>query len=163
MMRIWHYALLPYLSNLQFRGQLRELTAIMRSWRDNGTTNHILINKVMEYDKKHLTSYFLRYRAEYIKRYVKDIDKGIFYEFLLFADYKNGEDYIYSAAKNEIVSVKLVKDIFPEWHNKEYLRVCLSNLYEKHFFGIGKSRITDEEWARLCEGYKEITGEEYEI
>ena len=29
--------------------------------------------------------------------------------------------------------------------------------------GIGKSRITDEEWQRLCDGYKKITGEEYSI
>jgi hypothetical protein len=26
-----------------------------------------------------------------------------------------------------------------------------------------KSRITDEEWQRLCDGYKAITGEEYRI
>ena len=49
------------------------------------------------------------------------------------------------------------------WHSKEYLRVCMANLYEKHYFGIGKSRITDEEWKRLCEGYKVITGEEYKL
>ena len=53
--------------------------------------------------------------------------------------------------------------IFEGWHNKEYLRVCMANLYEKHIFGIGKSRITDEKWARLCEGYEQITGEKYVI
>jgi hypothetical protein len=39
----------------------------------------------------------------------------------------------------------------------------MANLWEKHFMGVGKSRITDEEWQRLCDGYKNITGEEYEI
>ena len=39
----------------------------------------------------------------------------------------------------------------------------MANLYEKHFFGVGKSRISDEEWEKLCEGYKQITGEEYQI
>ena len=53
--------------------------------------------------------------------------------------------------------------IFKHWHNKEYLRVCMANLYEKHIFGIGKSRITGEEWNRLTDGYKAITGEEYQI
>lgn len=53
--------------------------------------------------------------------------------------------------------------VFEGWHNKEYLRVCMANLYEKHRFGIGKSRITDEEWKRLCDGYRDITGEEYKI
>ena len=31
-MRIWHYKLLPYLPDKQFKGQLRELVAIMRAW-----------------------------------------------------------------------------------------------------------------------------------
>lgn len=54
-----------------------------------------------------------------------------------------------------------VENVFCDWHNKEYLRVCLSNLYEKHHFGIGVSRITDEEWETLSRGYKEITNEEW--
>lgn len=162
-MRLWHYKLLPYLSDLQFKGQLRELTAIMRSWRDNGSTNHILINKVMEYDKKHLTSYLLLYREEYIKRYHKDINRGVLYEFLDFANYKKDKDFTWSPTTNKIVSVRILKNVFPDWHNKEYLRVCMANLYEKHYFGVGKSRITDEEWQRLLEGYKNITGEDYAI
>lgn len=52
---------------------------------------------------------------------------------------------------------------FKDWHNKEYLRICMSNLFEKHKYGVGKSRITDEEWQRLVDGYKQITGEEYLI
>jgi hypothetical protein len=135
----------------------------MRSWRDNGTTNHILINKVMDYDKKHLTSYLLLYREEYKKRYHKDIDRGILYEFFDFASYKINQDFTWSPTTNKIVSVRILKNIFPDWHNKEYLRVCLSNLYEKHFFGVGKSRITDEEWQTLLDGYKNITGEDYVI
>lgn len=162
-MRLWNYELLPYLPDAQFKGQLREVVAVMRAWRDTGKTNHLLINKVMKYDKKHLTSYFLRYCGEYRKRYHKEIDRGIVWEFLEFASYKKDEDYKFSISTNEIVSVRLVKDIFPDWHNKEYLRVCMANLYEKHFFGVGKSRITDEEWETLCRGYKEITGEEYQI
>lgn len=53
-MRLWHYRLLPYLPDAQFRGQLRELVAIMRDWRDKGKTNHVLINAVMEYPKNTL-------------------------------------------------------------------------------------------------------------
>lgn len=162
-MRIFHYAMLPYLPDLQFRGQLRELVAIMRVWRDTGKTNHLLINRVIEYDKKHLTSYFLRYREEYRKRYHKEIDRGVVWEFLEFANYKKDEDYKFSISTNEIVSVRLVKDIFPDWHNKEYLRVCVCNLYEKYHFGVGKSKITQTEWDRILQGYKEITGEEYKL
>ena len=58
---------------------------------------------------------------------------------------------------------KRSEGVFTGWHNKEYLRVCMTNLYEKHVFGVGKSRITDEEWKRLADGYRQITGKEYVI
>ncbi len=163
-MRLWHYRLLPYLPDAQFKGQLRELVAIMRDWRDKGKTNHLLINRVMEYDKVHLTSYFLRYNEEYRKRYGKNIDRNICWEFLNFADYEVGKDYKLSLSDGaDIVSIRLVRNIFPDWYNKEYIRVCMANLYEKHRFGVGKSRIADEEWQRLLDGYKAITGEDYVI
>ena len=143
-MRLWHYKLLPYLPDLQFKGQLRELVAIMHDWRDKGKTNHLLVNKVMEYSKRELTAYFLEYELEYRRRYGKMLDKYN-QEFIGFYD----DNY-------ELTD-------YDGWHNKEYLRVCMANLYEKHFFGVGKSRITDEEWETLCKGYKKITGEEYVI
>ena len=136
-MRLWHYQLLPYLPDAQFRGQYRELMAIFRDWKYKGKTNHLLINKVMEYPQNDFVRYFLEYEVEYHKRYGKSLTK------LCVIQRSNG--------------------FFDGWHNKEYLRVCMANLYEKHFFGVGKSRITDEEWQRLLDGYKTITGEEYVI
>ena len=140
-MRIWHYKLLPYLPENQFKGQLRDLVLIMRQWRNKGTTNHLLINRIMEYPKADLYGYFLEYAVEYEKRY--GVRTKQTKEFVEFGEH----DFV----------------LFPfiGWHNTEYLRVCMANLYEKHVFGIGKSRITDEEWQRLCDGYKAITGEEY--
>lgn len=148
-MRLWHYALLPYLPDAQFKGQLRELVAIMHDWRDKDKTNHLLINRVMDYSKHDLETYFNLYEQEYHRRYNKWLpEKG-----LEFADFGDTE--------NRVV-LDWLRPVFVGWHNKEYLRVCMANLYEKHL-GVGKSRITDEEWARLCRGYKEITGERYEI
>lgn len=147
-MRIWHYALLPYLPELQFKGQLRELVAIMRDWRDKGETNHLLINRVMEYSKTELTNYFLKYSFLYTQRYGKPISK------------KYGEEW--SEFCNEVVGL-LDTPIFEGWHNKEYLRICMSNLFEKHKYGVGKSRISDAEWETLLRGYKELTGEDYKI
>lgn len=118
----------------------------MHQWRDKSTTNHLLINKVMEYEKAELVRYFLDYEAEYHKRYGKRLDK-YWYEFKQFVE----------------LEPEKKKSFSDGWHNKEYLRVCMANLYEKHFFGVGKSRISDAEWERLCEGYKQITGEEYHI
>lgn len=142
-MRLWHYKLLPYLPDAQFKGQLRELVAIMHDWRDKGKTNHLLINRVMEYPKADLYGYFLEYAVEYENRYAalpKQTDE--------FREWGNHQ---------------FTQNTFNGWHNTQYLRVCMANLYEKHHFGIGKSRITDEEWQRLCEGYKAITSEEYKI
>ena len=145
-MRLWHFELLPYLPDAQFKGQLRELVAIMHDWRDKGKTNHLLINRVMEYPKSELTEYFMWYEVAYQNRYGKSVGRKYYIEFSGFG-YKS----------------QCKKTVYDGWHNKEYLRVCMANLYEKHRFGIGKSRITDEEWKRLCEGYKAITGEEYKI
>lgn len=149
-MRLWHYELLPYLPDLQFRGQLRELVLIMHQWRDKGTTNHLLINRVMEYRKNELAEYAFKYFKEYKRRYGKAL-KEKYWEFAEFG-FKMHNVFIDDEIR-----------CFCGWHNKEYLRVCMANLYEKHHFGIGKSRITDEEWQVLLDGYKAIMGEEYKI
>lgn len=52
---------------------------------------------------------------------------------------------------------------FFKFHNKAYLRVCMANLYEKHFCAKGKTVISNEDWKRLTEGYLEIAGEEYKL
>lgn len=144
-MRIWDYRLLPYLSELQFKGQLRELVIIMRDWKNKGTTNHLLINKVMEYDKSELYSYFIIYYNAYKERYNKTIDSKILREFEDFGGYR------------------FASHPFENWHNKEYLRVCVCNLYEKYHFGVGKSKISQSEWDRVLQGYYEITGEQWEL
>lgn len=144
-MRLWHHKLLPYLPELQFKGQLRETVAIMRDIRDRGGTNNLLINRVMSYPKADLSSYFWDYDMLYHKRFSVQ-HKGYMAEFIEFADYTG-----YNPQP------------FEGWHDDGYLRVCMANLYEKHIYGVGKSRISDDEWAVLADGYKTITGEEYKI
>ena len=147
-MRLWHYRLLPYLPDAQFKGQLRELVAIMRVWRNDGKTNHLLINKVMEHSRKELYYYFFIYETEYIRRYGKSLDR---YE----------KEFVHFCYHQKSSSMSAA--CYESWHNKEYLRVCMANLYEKHHFGVGKSRITDDEWQRLLDGYTAITGEFYKV
>lgn len=146
-MRIWHHKLLPYLPDSQFKGQLRELTAIMRDWRDKGKTNHLLINRVMLYPKAELSLYFTLYYLEYVRRYEKPTSQNIFMEFMTFPQ--------------EVISPDT--EIFKGWHDKGYLRVCMANLYEKYQYGRGSSQITKDEWQRLTDGYRLITGEDYQI
>lgn len=143
--RIWDYRLLPYLPDAQFKGQLRELVAIMHDWRDKGKTNHVLINRVMEFPKDDLWVYFIKYHGEYSKRYGKAIKQSIYEEFVDFT----AEEY------------EEWHRPFKGWHNNTYLNICMYNLLEKHL-GVGKSRVTDKEWKRLCEGYRKITGKEFE-
>jgi uncharacterized protein (TIGR02328 family) len=145
-MRLWHYELLPYLPDAQFKGQLRELVAIMHDWRDKDKTNHLLINRVMDYPKNDLVRYFIIYEAEYHKRYGAWLKQAK--EFVEFDDTPLDERS---------------NGMFDGWHNKEYLRVCVCNLYEKYHFGVGKSKITQTEWDRILQGYNKITGEDYEI
>ena len=144
-MRLWHKDLLHYLPDNQFRGQLRELIAIMRDWRETGSTHHLLINRAMEYPKADLLQYFRAYALEYQARYRRTLAKNLD-EFQAFAGDEEG---------NAIP--------FHDWHDKDYLRICMANLCEKHLHGRGRSRITDGEWAWLLEGYREITGEEYRL
>ena len=142
-MRLWHIQLLPYLPDAQFKGQLRELVAVMHDWRDKGKTNHLLINAVMDYPKADLYGYFLEYAVEYQKRNTDKLPKCVS-EFRKFAHHEY-TDRPYEG-----------------WHDKTYLRICMANLLEKHL-GAGGSRITDPEWERLLEGYRKITGEDYRV
>ena len=144
-MRLWHYKLLPYLPEAQFKGQLRELVAIMHDWRDKGKTNHLLINRVMDYPRADLSSYFWLYDKQYGERFGKEHE---FFENEFFEFAGNGH---------------FTQTPFEGWHDKRYLRVCMANLYEKSLVGVGKSQISCREWQKLVDGYKSITGEDYEL
>ena len=145
-LRLWHYKLLPYLPELQFKGQWRELVLVLNDWKYRGKTNHLLINRVMDYPKNDLFNYYLKYAHEYHKRYNKLNVSAKFDEFASFA-----EDHTTHI------------DVFKGWHDKDYLRVCVANLYEKYYYGVGKSKISQQEWDRVLLGYKKITGEDYKI
>lgn len=151
-MRLWPYEMFPYLPERQFRGQLRELVAIMHDWRDNGdwrdkgSANHLLINFVMEYPKADLLAYYHLYRREWRRRYGKDLHPELTEEFERFAWYSepcSDNDYPFSC-----------------WlPTKYYWRICMANLAEKHL-ASGPNRITDEEWDLLCKGYSDNNGGE---
>lgn len=151
-MRLWHYKLLPYLPQLQFQGQLRELVSIMHDWRDKGITNHILINKVTEYDKSELVAYFILYADEYKKRYNKPIDSHYVDEFMQFSDSQVAINKFRAINQNQYY-------LFNGWHDDGYLKVCMWNLYEKYHYGRGKTKLTNEDWIKLQSGYQEILGE----
>ena len=156
-MRLWHYELLPYLPDMQLKGQWRECCLIADGLAKNGTPNHLLVNKISEFLAPHFLDYTEKVCVEMRRR------KFILTEGSINKFSENYADYCHQD-KRWFRGIGGQYDcLFDGWHDYTYLRVCMANLYEKHFFGISKSRITDEEWQRLCEGYKEITGEDYKI
>ena len=143
-MRLWHKYMIQFLPDMQLKGQWRECSLIADALAKNGTPNHLLVNRVTEYPLDHFVTYCFFVFTEMRKRGFNASNRAT----------KKMED---------LGKFPIKEPLFPDWHNKSYLRVCMANLYEKHIFGIGKSRITDEEWLRLVDGYKAITGEEYHI
>lgn len=144
-MRLWNFMMIPFLPDNQLRGQWRECALIADGIQKNGTPNHLLVNKVMEYPYDEFATYCGKVQAEMSKRNFAVTLKST--ERVYFKPWR----YVYD------------KPIFEGWHDKNYLRICYSNLAEKHFYGVGKSSITDEEWETLLRGYKELTGEDYAI
>lgn len=49
-------------------------------------------------------------------------------------------------------------NVYVGWHNLRYLNQCFYNLEEK----MDCDGVTTQEWQVLLEGYKEITGKEFE-
>ena len=56
-MRLWHYELLSVLPRCQLVSQLRECTAIAKNIHKYGTPNHLLVNKISDYDIRDFNIY----------------------------------------------------------------------------------------------------------
>ena len=127
-MRLWHKDLIPVLPKKQLMGQWRECCLIAKALRD-GNLNHLLVNRVKNYQPKHLYSYGVLVGKEMERRGIK-VNPETFLRY--FCDCDN---------LHEIPS----KDIFPGWHNDKYFSQCFYNLEEKHDCG----GIPDDEWSAL--------------
>ena len=129
-MRLWSKQLIPALPRKQLLGQWRECCLIAKGIKENGTPNHILVNRVMDYPIEHFVNYTLRVVLECEKRGYR-INTGIFTKYFNFDDYK----------------AILTDDIFPEWHNQRYLRQCFYNLQEKR----DVNGISQDEWYEILQ------------
>lgn len=115
-MRLWHKDLIDVLPREQLVSQWREASSIAGNLQIKGTPNHLLVNKILNYDIDHFISYSYYVRQEMTRRGYKTMDK----------------------VWNKITSLKpnwqLIKkeDLFPNWHTNRYLRQCFYNLEEKY-------------------------------
>ena len=116
-MRLWHKELLQVLPRQQLLGQWRECCAIAKAIAENGTTNHILVNKIMDYPIDHFWAYVELVCMEMESR-------GYRCDFGKIEKYKPKE--------TDVVSVER---LFSGWHNNRYLRQCFYNLQEKYDCG----------------------------
>ena len=135
-MRLWHKDLISILPREQLVAQWRECSAIAGAIIKNGTPNHILVNKVLDYDYDHFITYSLLIRAEMTKRGYKTMQSVEDKIKLLNPSYK------------EISFEQLYKD----WHNERYFLQCFYNLQEKYDCG----GISEEDWQKIYKAKKEV-------
>ena len=114
-MRLWHYAVLPYLPRSQLLAQWRELNSMYAK-----EDRHILINYAYEYPKSELYLYSQMVLEEMQKRgfQIRAWDKYHAY----FAD-----EIMHVAPKP--------RPVFVQHHDFEYLQICYFNLAEKYLRG----------------------------
>ena len=128
-MRIWHKNLISALPKAQLVAQWRECSAIAGAILKNGTPNHLLVNKVLDYPISHFITYSLRIRAEMTHRGYKTM--------------QSVEDKIVSLNPNynRIQSCFL----YDNWHDDRYFKQCYYNLQEKYDCG----GISSEDWEKI--------------
>ena len=132
-MRLWHKDLIPVLPRAQLVSQWRECSAIAKNLLKDGTPNHILVNKVLDYPIEHFVWYSMYVRIEMTKRGYRTMQRVADGIWQLLPDNKE--------QKVEVDYSELFKD----WHNKRYFDQCFYNLQEKYDCG----GLTEEEYKRL--------------
>ena len=126
-MRLWHKDLIQVLPRQQLLSQWRECCCIARNIRVNGTPNHLLVNKVLNYPKEHLCYYASLVHDELVRRGYK-------------CDYLKFDIWLHVNSNHCTYD-----ELFKDWHNEEYLMICYYNLYEKYLCG----GISETEWQTL--------------
>ena len=132
-MRLWHKNLIKSLPREQLVAQWRECSAIAGNILTKGTPNHILVNRVLDYDFDHFITYSKLIREEMTRRKYRTMD----------------------SVWNKIVSLKPdwkeipKEDLYKEWMDDIYLDICYHNLLEKYICG----GITEEDWLPINDFY----------
>ena len=137
-MRLWHKNLIKVLPKQQFLGQIRELTAVCKDIQTEGKTNHILINKIMDYDLSHLYTYCKLIEDNAKQRKINITEQTL-----------NKWWNTFNIKERKIVNIT---DLFNNWHNKRYLIQCFYNLQEKADCG----GITENEFKLIKQEFKRI-------
>ena len=141
-MRLWHYGLLPHLDDFHIVSQWRELLAIKGAIDKNGTPNHRLVNKVLDYTLRDFKAYCLLVVGEMDKRGISYQKSKLAEIYHWKCDLFNGEQSYFSS-------------MFEGWHSDRYLTQCYYNLQEKADCGI----VSEKAWLEINKFYKENSNE----
>lgn len=127
-MRLWSKQLVKYLPNKQLIAQWREILAILGNIKKRGFPNHILVNKIRNYPLNHFSSY-----AQLVLDEMKN------------RNYKT--DRLKVEAVTSFCGVPNInyENVYSDWHDEEYIKICLYNLYEKYLCG----GIPEVEWDKI--------------
>lgn len=135
-MRMWHYKLLPAMTDNQIKGQWRELFTIVGNIRKFGKPNSNILNKVCDYTKEEFINYSLLVYKEGIKR-----NKRFNLNDLL----QRVNALPNSCFKGTKTGLKEYP--YTNWMNLRYLNQCYYNMQEKYDCGT----YTDEEWDKIVD------------
>lgn len=141
-MRIWHYAMIPYLPKQQLLGQWRECCLIASLLAKDHTPNHILVNCVTDFPPDDFEIYCAMIYHEMIKRGMKisdEVCKRLEMDLRAYRLYLDSEVPWDCFVKDFPISAN---PPFPMWHDKRYLRQCFYNLEEKY----DRGGIPQDEW-----------------
>ena len=138
-MRLWHKDLLDSLPQKQLTAQWRECCCIAKNIVENGTPNHVLVNKIMNYDMKHFYTYGIYVYIEMEHRDCK-------------CDLRKFDKYFDSDVGIVKTFSELFNEFHNEWHNERYLDQCYYNIQEKFDCGA----VSEEEWKKFEKKYYEM-------
>lgn len=128
-MRLWHKDLIKVLPRQQLCGQWRECCLIAKAISENGTPNHLLVNKIMNYPIEHFVEYSSLVAREMERREYKVNRELVYQYFMCYPPLKRKPFVEYDK-------------LYDNWHNTHYLTQCYYNLEEKY----DCAGITKEEW-----------------
>ena len=137
----------------QLLSQWRECVCIAKSIYENQTPNHILVNRIMDYNIEEFRSY-CNIVMKALKKRNYTVTKSSIEKLRIYIGFVPTYD----------INGELIEEIvFKGWHDKAYLDVCYYNLFEKYHYAKGNSKLSEEEWNALLQRYYLITNELFKV
>lgn len=127
--RLWHKDLIPVLPREQLVAQWRECSAIAGAILKNGTPNHILVNKVLDYSLNQFIQYSQMVRDEMTRRGYRTMDSVM----KKIDSLTNGH------------AEYLPEHLYEYWHTDRYFKQCYYNLQEKYDCG----GVSPADWEKI--------------